>query len=200
MKRVKWSLGLATLALAAGPLLAAPQGSSESGSAPYTGPGGQQVRGPRPAAGRFQQPAFRRRLLARRLAFAQLMRNPLFRERAGITPEQASKFEAEHTAFSKTQIRNRADLQIKRLELAALLRDANPDRAQLDKKLREMEETRFAAQKASVDHQLALRTLFPLEQRQRMQGVARGMFNRGGGTGMNRRQPAPPRPPEPPGS
>lgn len=200
MNKVRWSLGLATLALAASPLLAAQQGPP-AGAPPPQGPGpgrAAQVQGQRPFGGRMQQGQLRRQMLRRRTALARLMRDPAFREEAGISADQAAKFEAQRTAFAKAMIRNRADLQLKRLELAEILRAENPDRAQLDKKLRELEDSRFAARKASIDHRLALRALFPPEQRQKMQAAVRQRLSRGAGPGVFRPQPAPPKRPGPP--
>src|SRR5713226_7304012 len=64
----------------------------------------------------------------RHFMLGELVSNPEFRERLGITAEQATKIRQEELNFRKTRIRNRADLEVKRLELAELLAADKPDR------------------------------------------------------------------------
>ena len=99
---------------------------------------------------------------------SRLLRSPAVRERLGITPEQASKIRQQDMTFAKARIRNRADLKVKRLELAELLAAETPDRALIDKKLREMNETQFAAEKFAIDHRLTMREALTPEQREKL--------------------------------
>jgi hypothetical protein len=193
MKSPKSYLGIAVLALAAIPALGVQQGPPPGGPpGPGAGPRGPgQVQRPMQNRPGFRQAQLRRQMLRRGMALGRMMRDPAFREAAGISADQAAKFEAQRSAFAKATIRNRADLQLKRLELAEILRAENPDRTQLDRKLRELEDARFAARKAAIDHQLALRALFPAEQRQKMQAIARERLRRGPGPGMTRPRPVP---------
>ena len=69
---------------------------------------------------------------------ARLANNPTFRERIGVTPEQAQKIRTETFDFRKDQIRNRADLQVKMLQLGELLSAETPDRGAIDSKLAEV--------------------------------------------------------------
>ena len=143
----------------------------------------------------------------------RLLQDPAVRERLNITPEQMSKLQAQEGAMAKAGIRNRAELQIKRIELGELMRAENPDRAAIDKKLREMQDATFAAEKARIDGQLYLRDLFTPEQRkemEKMRGEFRGrMMQRGPGGpggpggrmgpgGNGPRGPRPTAPPKPP--
>ncbi len=54
------------------------------------------------------------------LGLAGLVSNPRVRERLGITPEQVSKIHHEEMNFRKAQIPTRAELEVKRIELAEL--------------------------------------------------------------------------------
>lgn len=106
-------------------------------------------------------------------ALAALVNRPEFRERLGITSEQAAKITEEGMAFQKARIRSRADMEIRRLELAELLTAEKPDQALLDKKLREISDTRFSSERASVEHMLFLREALTPEQREKLKDMAR---------------------------
>jgi Spy/CpxP family protein refolding chaperone len=91
------------------------------------------------------------------------------REKLGITAEQAAKIRLATSEFRKGQIRRRADLQVKRLELDELLAAANPDRAAIDKKLEEISAAQLAQRKSEVDYRLGVRSTLTNEQRQKLQ-------------------------------
>jgi Spy/CpxP family protein refolding chaperone len=90
-------------------------------------------------------------------------------EKLGITAEQAAKIRLQTSEFRKAQIRSRADLQVKRLELNELLSAANPDRAAIDKKLEEISATQLAQRKSEVNYRLRMRDTLTSEQRQKLQ-------------------------------
>jgi Spy/CpxP family protein refolding chaperone len=154
--------------------------------------------------------AMRERMAARNLTLGQLARNPQFRERIGLTPEQVSKIQAQESIFAKARIRNQAELQVKRMELRELMQEEKPDRALIEKKMREVTEAEFAQRKAAVDHQLTMRDLITPEQKQKLQEVRQEMRTRhmqagqgrgmGPGMGLGRgpQGPQPPQPPAPP--
>jgi Spy/CpxP family protein refolding chaperone len=91
------------------------------------------------------------------------------RERLGITADQAAKIRLQTSEFRKAQIRSRAELQVKRLELNELLAAANPDRAAIDKKLEEISAAQLAQRKSEVDYRLRMRGTLTSEQRQKLQ-------------------------------
>jgi Spy/CpxP family protein refolding chaperone len=127
----------------------------------------------------------------------RMLQNPAVRERMKITPEQMTRLQAQESAMAKSGIRSRADIQVKRMELAELIRSDKPDRTLIDRKLREVQDATFTAEKARIDNQLATREMFTPEQRQemeKMRGEFRGrMMQRGpggpGDGGMMRRGP-----------
>ena len=97
-----------------------------------------------------------------------LLRDPAIQERLGITPEQAARLQAQQRAFVKGMIRNRAELQVKRIELAELLAAEKPDREFIEKKLGALNQAQFAMRRSAIENRLAVREMFTPEQRQKM--------------------------------
>ena len=132
----------------------------------------------------------------------RLLKDPAMRERLGFTLEQAAKIQAQENTFAKTRIRNHADLRVKRMELDELVNAEKPDRAAIDKKLREIQEIQFSGEKTAIDHRLAMREMITAEQRQKMQEMYRefrmGPQRGPGGPGFRPRGPQPPAAPQPP--
>jgi Spy/CpxP family protein refolding chaperone len=133
-----------------------------------------------------------------------MLQDPAVRERLKITPEQVAKIQAQASSMAKVMIRSRADIQVKRMELAELIRAEKPDRVLIDKKLREVQDASFAAEKAKIDGRLNIREMFTPEQRQemeKMRGEFHGrMMQRGPGVPgkMSPRGQRPMGPPKPP--
>jgi Spy/CpxP family protein refolding chaperone len=121
------------------------------------------------------------------------------REKLGITAEQAAKIRLQTFEFRKAQIRTRADLQVKRLELHELLAADNPERAAIDKKLEEISAAQLAQRKSEVDYRLNMRNTLTSEQRQKLQHMKEEFRHRGpeGRGPQGRREHTPP--PKPPG-
>jgi Spy/CpxP family protein refolding chaperone len=110
---------------------------------------------------------------------ARLVNNPTFRERLGITPEQALKIRTQTSDFRKKRIRNRAELQVKRIELHDLLSADKPDRSAIDKKLQEISAVRLDGARSAVDFHLAMREALTPEQRQKLQQMREEFFRHG---------------------
>ena len=118
----------------------------------------------------------------RDLMLARIVREPAMRERLGITADQAAKIEQETLDFRKTQIQDRASVEVKRVELASLLSAEQPDRAAIDQKLGEIGAARLAQEKAAIDFHLTMREALTPDQRQKLQQMGES-FRRGGRTG-----------------
>ncbi len=116
-----------------------------------------------------------------------LAANPEIRQRLGISDEQAAKIRQQDFDFRKAEIRLRADLQVKRLELRSLMEAETPDRAAIDRTLQEAGAARIAVEKNAIDHHLAMRAALTPEQRQKLQQMRREIRDRRSG------QPARPR-------
>jgi hypothetical protein len=116
----------------------------------------------------------------RQFRLARLVSNPSLRERLGIAPEQALKIRTQASDFRKAQIRNRAELQVKHIELHELLSADQPDRGAIDKKLQEISAVQLAGARSSIDFRLAMRDALTPDQRQKLRQMREVFFRRGG--------------------
>ncbi len=91
--------------------------------------------------------------------------------------------------FRKAQIRNRAELEVKRLELAELLEADKPDRTPIDKKLRDISEAQFAFEKSRIDHHLAVQGALTREQREKLKQMFSELHRPFGERGPSRNGP-----------
>ena len=133
------------------------------------------------------------------------LNNPAMRQRLGITSDQATKIHQQDLDFQKSQIRNRADLDVKRIELNELLSADNPDRSAINAKLQEVSAAQMASEKAGIDNRLALRDVLTPAQRTQLQqlrtngpqanGAAQTAPRAGGRGGAGRGQRGTPPPP-----
>lgn len=136
----------------------------------------------------------------RDMMLARIVRNPDMRQRLGITVDQAAKIQQETLEFRKTQIQNRANVQVQRVELASLLSADQPDRAAIDKQLDEISASQLAQTKAAINFHLTMRDALTPDQKQKLQqmrkdfgpgrmrgprgmGAPRGMGQPGGSQG-----------------
>jgi Spy/CpxP family protein refolding chaperone len=115
------------------------------------------------------------------LMLARIARNPEMRQRLGITADQAAKIQQETVDFLKTEIQDRASVQVQRVELASLLSAEQPDRAAIDKELDEISASRLAQTKAAIDFHLTMRDALTPDQRQKLQQMRESNFGRRGG-------------------
>lgn len=99
-------------------------------------------------------------------------------EQLGLTDEQASKLRALGRDAAKTGIRTRSELTIQRMELEELLEADEPDRASIDRKLRELSAARDALQRARIEHRLAFRQVLTPEQRTKARTLLRQRLHR----------------------
>jgi len=95
--------------------------------------------------------------------------NPAVRQQLGVTADQAAKIRQQESDFQKTEIRNRADLEIKRMDLRDLLSADKPDRAAIDGKLQEISSAQLALEKSAVDYRLTMRDALTPAQRQKLE-------------------------------
>ena len=117
----------------------------------------------------------------------------------GLTEEQRTKLRQQALEGRKAAVRSHADLKIKRMELHELMDGDNPDRAQIDRKLREIADLRYGLEKSRIDQRLSFQQVLTPEQRAKLRKFREGGF-RGGPGGpagpgpMERPRPA--RPPQ----
>jgi Spy/CpxP family protein refolding chaperone len=113
----------------------------------------------------------------------RLLRDPDIRKQAGITDDQVAKIRQQESEFRKTEIRNRADLEVKRLDLKDLLESDKPDRAAIDSKLQEISASQMALEKSAIDHRLDMRDAITPAQRDKIRQVMKDRWQRGGPDG-----------------
>jgi len=99
----------------------------------------------------------------------RLLSDPNVRQQLGVTADQAAKIRQQESDFRKTEIRNTADLQIKRMDLDDLLSADRPDRSAIDSKLQEIGAVQIALEKSAIDNSLTMRDALTPAQRQRLQ-------------------------------
>ncbi len=134
----------------------------------------------------------------RQFMLARLVSNPSFRERVGITPEQATKIRTETLKFREDRIRNRANLQVSRLELKNLLSADNPDRSAIYQKLQEISAVKLAQAKSAVDFHLDMHAALTTDQQQKLRQMredfrrSRGFDDRGPSAPMGNINPSSP--------
>ena len=114
---------------------------------------------------------------------ARLLNNPEIRDKVGITDEQAGKIRQEETEFRKTQIRDRADLEVKRIDLENLISAEKPDRAAIDAKLQEISAARLTLEKSAVHFRLTMRDAITPAQREKLHQLMSERRQREGGPG-----------------
>jgi len=179
MKPVKKKILVGVLTLATSPLGLLGQGAPEQGAPAGPGPQGRpEMRRDRDDRRWKNQRRHRRGKMRhprrqRGRGVAMILRNPTLRERAGISAEQAAKIQGQQAAFAKSRVRDRADLRVKQIDLRQLMAAEKPDRAAIDKKLREISEVRLAAQQLAVQHWLAMREAITPGQKEKMKQLFR---------------------------
>lgn len=101
----------------------------------------------------------------------RLLMDPGIRTQLGVSADQAAKIRQQESDFRKAEIRNNADLQIKRMDLNDLLSADKADRAAIDSKLQEIGTAQVAVEKSAIDYRLTMRDALTPAQRQKLQQI-----------------------------
>jgi Spy/CpxP family protein refolding chaperone len=117
----------------------------------------------------------------REFGLMRALRDPDVRKQVGITDDQYAKIRQQESDFRKTEIRDRADLQVKRIDLKDLLSVDNPDRTAIDSKLQEISASQLALEKSAVDYRLDMRGAITPAQRDKLRQLMKDRRQRGGG-------------------
>lgn len=91
--------------------------------------------------------------------------NPRLQEELGLTDEQTEKLRMLRVEARKAAVRNRADLQVRRIELGEVLRADSPSKAQVDRKVQEITKLQGAAFAARINTMLSAKAILTPEQR-----------------------------------
>jgi Spy/CpxP family protein refolding chaperone len=116
----------------------------------------------------------------RHSGFARLLNDPSIRQQVGITDEQAATIRKQEADFRKTEIRGRADLEVKRIDLKDLLAADKPDRAAINAKLQEISAAQLSLQKSAIDYRLTMRDAITPAQREKLRQLMRDRWQRDG--------------------
>src|SRR5580658_6128790 len=116
----------------------------------------------------------------RHSGFARLLNDPAIRQQVGITDEQAATIRKQEADFRKTEIRGRADLEVKRIDLKDLLAADKPDRAAINAKLQEISAAQLSLQKSAIDYRLTMRDAITPAQREKLRQLTRDRWQRDG--------------------
>jgi Spy/CpxP family protein refolding chaperone len=176
----KIALAALALALSCAPALAQGDSPADSPAAPDAGgPGGGMHRGgpgrDGDGFGRGGRMGWHRGMgmEGRGMALGRLLNDPSIREQIGVSADQAAKIRQQEADFRKTEIRDRADLQVKQIDLRELMAADKPDRAAIDAKLQEISTSRLALEKASVNYRLNSREALTADQKQKLRDLLR---------------------------
>jgi Spy/CpxP family protein refolding chaperone len=123
----------------------------------------------------------------RELAMSRILSNPEIQQKVGVTPDQVAKIRGLEAAFRKTSIQQRADLEVKRLDLRELLAADKPDRAAIDRQLQTISASRLAMDKSRIDFRLNMKDALTPEQREKLKQAMK--FRWEGQRGQDRRGP-----------
>ena len=118
----------------------------------------------------------------REFGLSRVLNDPAIREQLGVTAEQVAKIRQQESDFRKAEIRNRADLEVKRIDLNDLLAADKPDRAAIDSKLQEISTAQLAVEKSRIDYRLTMRDALTPAQRQKLRDVMNERRQRGDGS------------------
>lgn len=176
-------LGWAALAVAlsCAPMMAqeGPEDSPGGRDAELMGPGAHRGRGEWDhGRGRFERGERGRR----GFALSRLLNDPEIQKKVGISAEQVAKIRQQASAFRKAEIRQRADLEVKQVDLRDLLAVEKPDRAAIDSTLQQISAARLALEKARIDFRLNMKDALTPEQRQKLHEALRERWQARRGT------------------
>jgi Spy/CpxP family protein refolding chaperone len=187
---LKLGLAALALALASGPMLAQDGPRDEAaipGGEEMLGPGGpggealappDDPRGPMGPRGdrgwEGRRGEFDRGGRGHReFGLSRLLSDPDIQQKVGISAAQVAKIKEQESAFRKTEIRERADLDVKRVELHDLLSADTPDRKAIDSKLQEVSASQLAMAKSRVDFRLDMKEALTPDQREKLRQALR---------------------------
>jgi Spy/CpxP family protein refolding chaperone len=119
----------------------------------------------------------------REMMLGRLLSDSEIRDKIGVTADQAAKIRQQESDFRKTEIRGRADLEVKQIDLRDLMSADKPDRAAIDAKLTEISTARLALEKSAVTFRLNSRDALSPDQRTKLRDLMRTRRDQNGPPG-----------------
>jgi Spy/CpxP family protein refolding chaperone len=151
-------------------LPAGPGAPGVEGLVDQDGPGGP--RGPMgPRAERRERFERGARGGHREFALSRLLSDPEIQQKVGVSAEQVAKIRQQESTFRKTEIRQRADLEVKRIDLRDMLAADKPDRGAIDKQLQDISASQLAVEKARIDFRLNMKDALTADQREKLRAA-----------------------------
>ena len=128
-----------------------------------------------------------------------MLSSPEMQQKVGVSADQVAKIRGQETAFKKTAVQQRADLEVKQIDLRELLSVEKPDRAAIDRKLQEISTARLAMEKSRVGFRLDMKEALTPEQREKLKAAMKEKWQAqrgerrgpGGSGGRGQRGPRP---------
>jgi Spy/CpxP family protein refolding chaperone len=117
------------------------------------------------------------------LGLSRMLSNPEIQQKVGVSAEQVAKIRQEESSFRKTSIQQRADMQVKQIDLRELLEAAKVDRGAIDRQLQAISASRLAMDKSRIDFRLSMKDALTPEQREKLQQAMRERRQAQRGTG-----------------
>lgn len=110
------------------------------------------------------------------------------REELGLSDQQVDELRSLFSQHHKGAIRQRADLQVARVELQELIHATNLDEKAIAAKVKAVADLQAAALRARVDGQLAVQKVLTPEQREKLRDLKPGFRGGRGPGGEGRRR------------
>lgn len=110
------------------------------------------------------------------------------REELGLSDQQVDELRSLFSQHHKGAIRQRADLQVARVELQELIHATNLDEKAIAAKVKAVADLQAAALRARVDGQLAVQKVLTPEQREKLRDLRPGFRGGRGPGGEGRRR------------
>jgi Spy/CpxP family protein refolding chaperone len=168
-----------------GPGAMGPRGNMQWGGGHGRGDWGRENnegRGEHEGFGRDRGMGMRRGgMRGRESGLGRLLNDPAIREQLGVSADQALKIRQQESEFRKTEIRGRADLEVKQIDLRDLLSADKPDRAAIDAKLQDISTARLALEKSAITFRLDSRDALTPAQREKLRQIMRDRNRPGDG-------------------
>jgi Spy/CpxP family protein refolding chaperone len=110
---------------------------------------------------------------------ARLAENPRVRQYLGLSDDQVGRLHKIGIDAEKTSVQERADMQLRHIELGELMRAANPDHDAIMQKLDEVNALRGKMQKERMEAMLSARSVLTADQLKKLKTM-RESFRPGG--------------------
>ncbi|MBZ5552499.1 MAG: periplasmic heavy metal sensor [Acidobacteriia bacterium] len=128
-----------------------------------------------------------KRIVNQHSGLVRALRDQNLRAKLGVTDEQYAKLRTAFLNSARTAIKNKADLRIKRLELASLMDADKVDHAQVDLKINEISALQGALLKNQIQTRLTVKETLTADQLNKLHEWRQAQMKRFGEERMQQR-------------